>query len=813
MKISFNWLKEHITFYNEKTAEEISNILTNIGIEVEKIHKKENIKGGLKGVIVGHILECEKHPNADKLKITKVDLGNGNITQIICGANNVANGQKVLVATEKTILYNIYGQELKIKKSKIRGEDSFGMICAEDELGIGYSHDGIFVLDENTKIGIPASEALNISTDYIFEISLTPNRADAMSHYGVARDLYAYFKHKGEKVELNNWKEDFNIFGKDKIHININKEFAPNYLGTIIRNVKIEESPRWLKEKLESIDIVPKNNIVDITNYILHDIGQPLHVFDWDCIEGQEINVRLANKGEKLLALDNKEYELSEEDLIIADKKNPLCFAGIIGGLKSAVTDNTKNIFLECAYFDPVIVRKTAKRHGFNTDASFRFERGVNINKTKQSVIKATKVIIDICKGETSSSILGEYRDDYPYFRINFNYERAKKIIGNDISIKDIEIIFLGLGIKIDKIVKDDLVLFVPPFRVDVQREEDLIEEILRIYGYDNIDPSENIKIPFIEETQADIIYKIRENISEHLVSLGFYEIMNNSLISERYNNFSKIINEKNIVKIKNPISKEFSVMRTSLLFGGLESISLNINHRNKDIKFFEFGKIYSVYGADFIEKNMLSIFISGNKNKENWKQKTQKTDFFYIKGIVKNLLNKFSINFDQKILEEIENSIFEEGINFYNKDKKLVDLGIVKKSILGLLDIKQDIFYAEFDMECIYNLLKNKKYSKIKEISKYPSVRRDLAILLDKTVKYEDIYKIAFEVEKKILKEVNIFDVYIGDNIEKNKKSYAISFTLQDDRKTLSEFEINNSMEGIQKALKEKLKVAIRDN
>lgn len=808
MKISYNWLQQFLQ--TDWEAEKTGELLTDLGLEVEGIETVESIKGSLKGVVVGEVKTCEKHANADKLKVTTVDLGDGNPVQIVCGAPNVAAGQKVPVATIGTILYDEKGEGFKIKKGKIRGEVSHGMICAEDELGLGQSHDGIMVLDESLVPGTPCSEVFNIETDHVFEIGLTPNRADAMSHYGVARDLRAGLIQQGTNIELISPSvSDFHVDERThKIDIEVeDKDLAPRYCGITITDVEVKESPEWIQNKLKAIGLVPKNNIVDITNYVLHELGQPLHAFDASKIRGGKVVVKTLEDGTKFTTLDDVERELSSEDIMICDADdNPLCIGGVFGGAKSGVTEHTTSIFLESAYFNPVSVRKTAKRHGLNTDASFRFERGIDINTTKYALKRAALLIEEYAGGKMSSDILDFYPVKIEDFEVFLSFENAYKLIGQEIPKETIKKILASLDIKINSVTEAGLGLVVPSYRVDVQREADIIEEILRVYGYNNIEFSHKLNTSISFDSDKDV--KIENIVADQLTSLGFNETMANSLTKADYIELSENLNTDFNVEMLNPLSNDLKVMRQSLLFSGLESVAYNINRKNNSLKFYEFGKTYHKYESGYQEDKHLTLFVTGNRTQDSWKVATQASDFFYVKGTVTALLSRLGI--DKLKTTPTKSDVFSEGITLSLGKTKLVELGVVKRTILKEFSIKQEVLFADFNWQNILSLVGNKNI-KVTDLPKFPAVKRDLALLLDNTIEFKEIYNLAFQSERKLLKEVDLFDVYEGDKLPEGKKSYAVSFVLQDENKTLADKQIDKIMQKLQQTFEKSLDAVLR--
>ena len=808
MQISYNWLKQFLK--TDWTPEQTSELLTDLGLEVEGIKTYQSVKGGLEGVVVGEVLTCIKHPNADKLKITTVNVGGEAPLQIVCGAPNVAAGQKVPVATIGTTLYTDDGESWTIKKGKIRGEESHGMICAEDELGLGKSHDGILVLDDKIKVGTLAADIFNIENDHVFEIGLTPNRADAMSHLGTARDLKAGLVQKDVNLELITPSVSaFNVENRTlKIDVDvINKDLAPRYCGVTISGLKVAESPAWLQHRLKAIGLSPINNIVDTTNYVLHDLGQPLHAFDAVKISGNKIEVKTLKAGTKFITLDGIERELHEDDLMICDNDKPMCIAGVFGGINSGVTESTTSIFLESAYFNPVSIRKSAKRHGLNTDASFRFERGIDPTICEYALKRAALLIQEIAGGEITSDIIDVYPNKIKDFEVRLSFENAEKLIGEEIPKETIKVILTSLDIKVNNVTETGLGLTVPAYRNDVQRESDVIEEILRVYGYNNIKTSEKLNASISSSTRFED-YKIQNIVGNQLASQGFFEILSNSLTTPNYVALSEQLKEEHNITMLNPLSHDLSVLRQSLLFSGLEAVSFNINRKRSDLKLFEFGKTYHGYDDKREEFKHLSVFITGNQTSENWHGDNKKTDFFIMKGIIVSILERLGISrFNES---PIKNDLFAEGISFGLGKNKLVDFGLVKKPILKHFDILQDVIYADFNWDSILDVIKHNKI-KFKVIPKYPEVRRDFALLLDDNVTFESIYKIAKQSEKQLLRNVNLFDVYQGKNLPKGKKSYAVSFTLQDENKTLTDKQIEKIMGKLQSNFEKQLGAELR--
>lgn len=806
MKISYNWLKQFVKI--DWKSEETAALLTDLGLEVEIVDKYQSVKGGLEGIVVGHVLTCIQHPDADRLKITTVDLGDGIPVQIVCGASNVAAGQKVPVATIGTILYDATGVAFTIKKGKIRGQESHGMICAEDELGLGESHEGIMILDNALVPGTKAATVFKIENDEVFEIGLTPNRADAMSHWGTARDLKAGLLQSGVNVELitpsvSNFRVDKRIL---KIDIDVKEsKLAPRYCGVTISGITVKPSPSWLQNRLKAIGLNPKNNIIDVTNYVLHELGQPLHAFDASKINGK-ISVKTLPTGTKFVTLDDVERTLDEEDLMICDEKGPLCIAGVFGGKKSGVSENTNSIFLESAYFNPVSIRKTAKRHQLNTDASFRFERGIDPTITVYALKRAALLIQEVAGGEITSDVIDVYPKKIEDFTVFLNFSKVAKIIGQELSKDTIKKILVSLDIKVNSVSDAGLGLTIPAYRVDVQREIDVIEEILRVYGYNNINFSKKLNATVSNSPRTED-YKVQNSIATQLNSQGFNEMMANSLTTASYVQLSDLLKEEHNVTMLNPLSADLATMRQSLLFSGLEAVSYNINRKNADLKLFEFGKSYHNLPSGYEERKHLTLFLSGNRNQESWTNTQKPSDFFLFKGYVNAVLSRLGIQKTQHL--PLTSDVFAEGIAIVFGEEVIVELGVVKKSILKHFGIKQEVFFADFNWALILKLITTKiKYA---EIPKYPEVRRDLALLIDQNVTYDSIYNIARQTEKTLLKDINLFDVYEGKNLAEGKKSYALSFIIQDNSKTLTDVQIDKIMSKLQKNFETELGASLR--
>lgn len=808
MKISYEWLKNYIE--SELTIDEILTILTDIGLEVDGIEKTEAVRGGLDGVVVGEVLTCESHPDSDHLHVTTVAIGREEPLNIVCGAKNVAKGQKVLVATIGAVLYPAGEEEgFKIKRSKIRGVESLGMICAEDELGVGTSHDGIMVLAPDAVSGTPAAEYLNLRGDYVIEIGLTPNRADAMSHYGIARDLTAYLKSKDKPVKLS--LPDIAGYAADnKSHsINIrveNGEAAPRYAGVTISGVKIAQSPEWLQTNLRALGINPKNNVVDVTNFVLHELGQPLHSFDADKIEGSEVVVRTCPEGTKFKTLDGVERSLSDRDIMICNAHTPMCIAGVMGGEESGVTESTTNIFLESAYFNPVWIRKSARRHGINSDASFRFERGIDPNITIFALKRAALLIKELSGGKITSDITDiiSVPEITEPFRFNISYARINTLTGKEIPEATVKKILESLEVRIESEIDGVLSVAVPAYRVDVRRDADLIEDILRIYGYNNIEtPSHvNSTLAFDRRPGKE---QISEIVSEYLTSNGFTEIMSNSLTKGSYYEELTTYPSATSVKILNPLSTDLNVMRQTLFFGVMEAIELNTNHRNSNLKVYEFGNVYSFNSAKvedgglapYSENQRLAIAVTGLDTTASWSRKAEAVTFFTLRGIAENILHRFGIDIYKLKSDTVSNDIYSEGLSIILNGKTLFTLGIVASKMIKQFGLKSDVFYLEMDFDLFVKSTR-KHTVRAEDISRFPEVRRDLALLVDKDVTFARLREIAFAAEKKLLCDVTLFDVYEGDKLPEGKKSYALGFVLRDIERTLTDQIIDKAMNNL---------------
>lgn len=808
MKISYNWLKQFIK--TDWTAEKTGELLTDLGLEVESISPYESVKGGLNGIVVGEVLTCEKHPDADRLKVTTVNIGTEKPLHIVCGAPNVAVGQKVPVATIGTMLYSENGEALEIKKGKIRGQVSEGMICAEDEMGLGNSHEGIMVLDSKLKPGTPLSKVFEVETDEVFEIGLTPNRADAMSHWGTARDLRAGMIQQGKSIEIITPSNvNFRVDNRtNKINVEVvNKELAPRYCGVTITGIKVAESPLWLQNRLKSIGLKPKNNIVDITNYVLHELGQPLHAFDSSKIAGGKIIVKTVTSGTKFTTLDEIERELHEDDLMICDAEKPLCIAGVFGGLESGVTENTTGIFLESAYFNPVSIRKTAKRHGLHTDASFRFERGIDPNITEYALMRATILIKEIAGGQITSDVVDVYPKKIDDFQVFLPYNKITRLIGQEIPKEVVKKILTSLDIKINNITETGIGLTIPAYRNDVTRDVDVIEEILRVYGYNNIEEPKKLNAS-ISKTAIVEEYKIQNRIATLLNGQGFYEMMANSLTSSKYKNIQEIFDGESQVKMLNPLSQELSVMRQNMLVSTLEAIAYNRNRKRENIKLFEFGKTYHTSDKKWVENKHLTLTITGNNQEAHWNINSRKSDFFYLKGTIEALLKSLGISYTSQPLEN--NTLFSEGMAFLNKKNTLVSFGVIQNKLTSHFEVDTQVLFADFNMDVLLKLLANHKIV-LNDIPKFPEVNRDFALLLDEDVNFKSLYDIAVSTEKQLLRGVSLFDVYLGKNLPKGKKSYAVSFTLRDDHKTLTDNQVDKIMNKLRQRFEKELGAELR--
>ena len=820
MNISYNWLKEYVNF--DLTPDEVAAALTSIGLETGDVEEVQSIKGGLEGLVIGEVLTCEPHPNSDHMHITTVNLGQGDPVQIVCGAANVAAGQKVVVATLGTKLYD--GDEcFTIKKSKLRGVESNGMICAEDEIGIGTSHEGIIVLPEDVVPGTLAKDYYNIKSDYVLEVDITPNRSDACSHYGVARDLYAWLIQNGRQATLKRPSAD--AFKVDNHDMNIdivveNTEACPRYAGVAVKNVTVKESPEWLQNKLRLIGVRPINNIVDITNYILHAYGQPMHCFDADKIKGGKIVVKTCPEGTKFVTLDEVERKLSDRDLMICNAEEPMCIAGVFGGLDSGTTETTKDVFLESAYFHPTWVRKTARRHGLSTDSSFRFERGIDPNGTIYALKEAALLVKELAGGEIASEIKDNYPAPIADFPVELSYEYTNALIGKVIPAETIKSIVTSLEMKITGETPEGLSLLVPAYRVDVQRPCDVIEDILRIYGYNNVEIPTSVKSSLSVKGDVDKSVKLQNLVSEQLVGCGFNEIMNNSLTAATYYEGLETYKPENLVQLMNPLSNDLNVMRATLLFGGLESIQHNANRKNADLKFFEFGNCYHFNAekrnpekvlAAYSEELHLGLWITGKRVSNSWAHPDENTSVYELKAYVLNIFRRLGVNFGGLVFGNLTDDIYSVAISVHTRGGKLLaTFGVLHKKIQKAFDIDNEVYYADLNWKELMKAIKNNTVA-YKEISKFPAVKRDLALLIDKKVQFAEIEKIAYETDKKLLKSVELFDVYEGKNLEAGKKSYAVSFMLQDENATLNDKQIDKVMQKLIANLQNKLDAKLR--
>ena len=821
MNISYNWLKEYLDF--DLKPEEVAAALTSIGLETGGVEEVQTIKGGLEGLVIGEVLTCVEHPNSDHLHITTVNVGGDAPLQIVCGAPNVAAGQKVVVAVNGTKLYS--GDEcFTIKRSKIRGVESNGMICAEDEIGIGTDHNGIIVLPAEAVVGTLTKDYYNVKSDYVLEVDITPNRVDATSHYGVARDLAAYLKQHGKPAHLVLPSvEAFHIDNPSVAGLEVvveNAEACPRYTGVTIKGVTVKESPEWLQNHLRVIGLRPINNVVDITNFVLHEVGQPLHAFDADKVQGGKVVVRTAPEGTKFVTLDGVERTLTDRDLMICDTEKPMCIAGVFGGLDSGVTEQTKDVFLESACFHPTWIRKTARRFGLNTDASFRFERGLDANNTIYALKRAALLIKELAGGE----IVGEVRDAYPVkvepYTVEVTYQKINALIGKVIPVETVKSIVESLEMKIVSETAEGLTLHVPVYRIDVQRDVDVIEDILRIYGYNNVEFGDHVQSSLSYQTPTDRSWKLQNLISEQLCGCGFNEILNNSLTRSAYYTELTTYPESRCVMLMNPLSADLNCMRQTLLFGGLESIEHNVKRKNGNIRFFEFGNCYD-YNAEnkkegealapFSEEARMGIWLAGNRVENSWAHPNEKTSVYELKAHVENILERLGVDLKRVLFGKLSNDLYSVGLRIVTASgHELGTLGIVDRKLLKRADIDMEVYFAELSWT---RLMKETKKAKVtfQEISKFPAVKRDLALLIDKGVSFADIEKVAQESDRKLLREVELFDVYEGKNLPAGKKSYAVSFYLQDENKTLNDKQIDAIMQKIRTNLEQKVGAQLR--
>lgn len=820
MNISYNWLKEYLDF--DLQPEEVAEALTSIGLETGSVEEVQTIKGGLEGLVIGEVLTCEAHPNSDHLHVTTVNVGSGEPLQIVCGAPNVAAGQKVVVAVNGTKLYD-GDKEFTIKRSKLRGVESNGMICAEDEIGVGTDHSGIIVLPDSATVGTPAKEYYNVKSDYVLEVDITPNRVDATSHYGVARDLAAYLKQHGKPAELKRPSVDNFQIDVDAPAITIevqNTEACPRYSGITIKNVTVKESPEWLQNKLRTIGLRPINNVVDITNFILHGLGQPMHAFDAGKIKGNKIIVRPAHTGDKFVTLDGVERTLTDRDLMICNSEEPMCIGGVFGGLDSGVTEQTTDVFLESANFHPTWIRKTARRFGLNTDSSFRYERGLDPNVTIYILKYAAMLVKELAGGQITGAIQDIYPKVFEPYKVSLTYEKINSLTGKVIPVETVKSIVQSLEMNITEETSEGLSLEVPVYRIDVQRDVDVIEDILRIYGYNNVEFTEHVKSSLSYKTPTDHSYAMENLISEQLTGCGFNEILNNSLTRSAYYEKLTTYPAEHCVMLMNPLSADLNCMRQTLLFGGLESIEHNSKRKNGNIRFYEFGNCYTYTQenkkegetlAQFDEDYRLGLWLCGYRVENNWAHANESSSVYELKAYVENILVRLGINVKKLIFGNLSNDIYDAGLSITTPAGKTIGtLGIVNHKIRKAMDIDMDVYYAELDWKA---LMKETKKNKVTytELSKYPSVKRDLALLIDKSVQFAEIQKIATESERKLLKDVVLFDVYEGKNLPAGKKSYAVSFILEDETKTLNDKQIDAIMKKIQTNLEQKLGAQLR--
>lgn len=820
MNISYNWLKEYLDF--DLQPEEVAEALTSIGLETGSVEEVQTIKGGLEGLVIGEVLTCEAHPNSDHLHVTTVNVGSGEPLQIVCGAPNVAAGQKVVVAVNGTKLYD-GDKEFTIKRSKLRGVESNGMICAEDEIGVGTDHSGIIVLPDSAGVGTPAKEYYNVKSDYVLEVDITPNRVDATSHYGVARDLAAYLKQHGKPAELKRPSVDNFQIDVDAPAITIevqNTEACPRYSGITIKNVTVKESPEWLQNKLRTIGLRPINNVVDITNFILHGLGQPMHAFDAGKIKGNKIIVRPAHTGDKFVTLDGVERTLTDRDLMICNSEEPMCIGGVFGGLDSGVTEQTTDVFLESANFHPTWIRKTARRFGLNTDSSFRYERGLDPNVTIYILKYAAMLVKELAGGQITGTIQDIYPKVFEPYKVSLTYEKINSLTGKVIPVETVKSIVQSLEMNITEETPEGLHLEVPVYRIDVQRDVDVIEDILRIYGYNNVEFTEHVKSSLSYKTPTDHSYAMENLISEQLTGCGFNEILNNSLTRSAYYEKLTTYPAEHCVMLMNPLSADLNCMRQTLLFGGLESIEHNSKRKNGNIRFYEFGNCYTYTQenkkegetlAQFDEDYRLGLWLCGYRVENNWAHANESSSVYELKAYVENILVRLGINVKKLIFGNLSNDIYDAGLSITTPAGKTIGtLGIVNHKIRKAMDIDMDVYYAELDWKA---LMKETKKNKVTytELSKYPSVKRDLALLIDKSVQFAEIQKIATESERKLLKDVVLFDVYEGKNLPAGKKSYAVSFILEDETKTLNDKQIDAIMKKIQTNLEQKLGAQLR--
>ena len=820
MNISYKWLKEYVDF--DLTPQEVCDALTSEGLEVDALEEVQSIRGGLKGLYVGKVLTCEMHPNSDHLHVTTVDLGKGEPQQIVCGAPNVAAGQKVIVADLGCVLYD-GDKEFQIKKSKLRGVESLGMICAEDEIGVGTSHDGIIVLPEDAPIGQPAAEYYNLESDWLIEVDITANRADALSHWGVARDLYAWLVQNGYKTSLHRPSDEAFAVDNHDLPIDVvieNTEACKRYACVSVTDCEVKESPEWLKNKLNAIGLRPINNIVDITNYVMMAYGQPLHCFDADMVTGHKIVVKTMPEGTPFVTLDGEEHKLSDRDLAICNAEEPMCIAGVFGGKGSGTYETTRNVVLESAYFHPTWIRKSARRHGLSTDASFRFERGIDPNGTIYALKQAALLCKELAGGKVSMEIKDVYPEPLPNFNVDLKYDYVHQLIGKEIPHDTIKSIVSSLEMVIKSEDAEGLQLEVPAYRVDVQRPCDVAEDILRVYGYNNVEMPEQLKSSLVIKGDEDQKHKLENLVGEQLVVAGFNEILNNSLTKAAYYEDLNCYPAERLVSIVNPLSSDLNVMRQSILFGGLESIAYNANRKNPNLKFFEFGNTYQHFNekADaenpmkaYAEESHLGLWVTGKRVEGSWAHPDEQSSFYELKAYVLNILSRIGLPLGSVVFKDSDNNIFSKGITVENRGGKvLVEMGVVARSLQKKFGIDNEVYFADLYWNQLTKAVRKQKVG-FKEISKYPAVSRDLALLLDKDVEFARVEQIAYNAERKLLKKVELFDVYEGKNLPDGKKSYAVNFILQDEQKTLNDKAIDAVMQKIIQNLKKQLNAELR--
>ena len=820
MNISYKWLKEYVDF--DLTPQEVCDALTSEGLEVDALEEVQSIRGGLKGLYVGKVLTCEMHPNSDHLHVTTVDLGKGDPQQIVCGAPNVAAGQKVIVADLGCVLYD-GDKEFQIKKSKLRGVESLGMICAEDEIGVGTSHDGIIVLPEDAPVGQPAAEYYNLESDWLIEVDITANRADALSHWGVARDLYAWLVQNGYKTSLHRPSDEAFAVDNHDLPIDVvieDTEACKRYACVSVTDCEVKESPEWLKNKLNAIGLRPINNIVDITNYVMMAYGQPLHCFDADMVTGHKIVVKTMPEGTPFVTLDGEEHKLSDRDLAICNAEEPMCIAGVFGGKGSGTYETTRNVVLESAYFHPTWIRKSARRHGLSTDASFRFERGIDPNGTIYALKQAALLCKELAGGKVSMEIKDVYPEPLPNFNVDLKYDYVHQLIGKEIPHDTIKSIVSSLEMVIKSEDAEGLQLEVPAYRVDVQRPCDVVEDILRVYGYNNVEMPEQLKSSLVIKGDEDQKHKLENLVGEQLVGAGFNEILNNSLTKAAYYEDLNCYPAERLVSIVNPLSSDLNVMRQSILFGGLESIAYNANRKNPNLKFFEFGNTYQHFNekADaenpmkaYAEESHLGLWVTGKRVEGSWAHPDEQSSFYELKAYVLNILNRIGLPLGSVVFKDSDNNIFSKGITVENRGGKvLVEMGVVARSLQKKFGIDNEVYFADLYWNQLTKAVRKQKVG-FKEISKYPAVSRDLALLLDKDVEFARVEQIAYNAERKLLKKVELFDVYEGKNLPDGKKSYAVNFILQDEQKTLNDKAIDAVMQKIIQNLKKQLNAELR--